>query len=72
MASNNQYALITGATEGIGYELAKLFAQDGYNLVIVSRTEADLQNRASEFKQQYGIEVVPIAKDFFERDAAPV
>ena len=70
MISDNQYALITGATEGIGYELAKLFAQDGYNLVIVSRTEADLQNMTSEFKQQFGIEVVPIAKDLFEKDAA--
>src|SRR5881227_190628 len=40
---NGKYALITGATSGIGNELAKLFAQDGYNLVIVARTETDLE-----------------------------
>lgn len=35
-ASNNPDALITGT--GIGYELAKLFAQDGYNVIAVART----------------------------------
>jgi len=44
----NKNALITGATSGIGYELAKLFAQDGYNLVIVSRTQEDLEQTANE------------------------
>lgn len=68
--TNSRYALITGATSGIGYELAKLFAHDGYNLIIVARTEADLQQRASEFSQQYGVQVVPIARDLFDPQAA--
>lgn len=67
--NNNRYALITGATQGIGYELAKLFAEDGYNLIIVSRTEEDLQTRAAEFSKQYGVEVIPIAKDLFKPEA---
>jgi uncharacterized protein len=65
----NRYALITGATTGIGYELAKLFAGDGYQLIIVARTEEDLQQRTREFSEQYGIQVVPIAKDLFEPEA---
>lgn len=69
MATHKVYALITGATMGIGYELAKLFAQDGYNLVIVARTEADLQQRAQEFSQQYNVDVIPIAKDLFQPEA---
>ena len=45
---NNQYALITGGSNGIGYELAKLFAQDGYNLVLVARTQEDLERVAQD------------------------
>lgn len=68
--TNNRYALITGATEGIGYELARLFAGDGHNLIIVARTEEMLQQRAQEFSQQYGVQVIPIAKDLFQPQAA--
>ncbi len=68
MATNSKYALITGATNGIGYELAKLFAQDHYNLIIVARHPDELSNRAAEFQQQYGVEVVTIAKDLSKRE----
>lgn len=43
MSNNQKYALITGATMGIGKELAKLLAKDHYNLVIVARTREDLE-----------------------------
>lgn len=64
------YALITGATSGIGYELAKLFAQDGYNIIAVARTESDLKNVAEEFRQEYNVQVETIAKDLFGETAA--
>ena len=41
--NRNQYVLITGATSGFGYEFAKLFAKDGYNLILVARNEMRLQ-----------------------------
>lgn len=70
MAENKKgYALITGGSAGIGPELAKLFAQDGYNLVLVARTEADLQNAANQLKQN-GVAVETITKDLFEPHAA--
>ncbi|GAA4728324.1 SDR family NAD(P)-dependent oxidoreductase [Flavisolibacter ginsenosidimutans] len=69
-ATTNRYALITGATSGIGYELAKLFAEDGYNLIIVARTQEDLQQKAQEFSQQYGVNIVPVAKDLIGENAA--
>src|SRR5215212_6010875 len=68
LETNSRYALITGASMGIGYELAKLFAEDGYNLVIVGRTREDLEKAATEFSQ-YGIDVISIVKDLFEPNA---
>jgi short-subunit dehydrogenase len=64
-----KFALITGATSGIGYELAKLFAKDKYSLVLVARNEQELATKAVEFRERYGIEVVPIVKDLFKHNA---
>jgi uncharacterized protein len=65
----NQYALVTGGTSGIGYELAKLLAQNGYNLVIVARSAERLQEISKEF-QQYGVNVLPIDKDLSSSSSA--
>ena len=70
MSTNNQCALITGATSGIGYELAKLFAANNYNLVIVARSQRELDTTANELKQQYDINVTSFAKDLFKQDSA--
>lgn len=68
--NKNRYALITGATSGIGYELAKCFARDGYNLITVARSEEGLQKTASELQQEYGIKVHTISKDLMIPGAA--
>ncbi|MFD0999488.1 SDR family NAD(P)-dependent oxidoreductase [Ohtaekwangia kribbensis] len=71
-AENNKstYALITGASSGIGYELAKLFASDGYNLVLVSRSGERLQQVADELGQHSTVDIIPLAKDLFNSNAA--
>jgi len=58
-----QFALITGATAGIGYELAKLFAADHFNLVLVARDEARLKNVAAELRDAHNIEALVLPKD---------
>jgi short-subunit dehydrogenase len=70
MDANGRYALITGGSNGIGYELAKLFAADGYHLVLVARTAEDLREVADELSAKHGIAVTTIAKDLFDPNAA--
>jgi short-subunit dehydrogenase len=63
MALKLQTALITGASGGIGYELAKLFARDHYDLVLVARSSDKLNQVASELQKQFGITVKTVALD---------
>lgn len=68
--ATGQTVLITGASSGIGYELAKVFAREGYNLVLVARSELRLVNSAIALQQQFGISAIPLAKDLSQPDAA--
>jgi short-subunit dehydrogenase len=56
-------ALITGASSGIGRELANIHASKGGNLVIVSRTKADLLKVKEKIESTYNVQVDYIAKD---------
>jgi uncharacterized protein len=67
---NSKYALITGATSGFGYEFAKLFAADSYNLILVARNGESLQEVARELTTTHRIEVKTIAEDLFKPHAA--
>jgi short-subunit dehydrogenase len=69
MDAKQKFALVTGATSGIGYELAKLLAKDGYNLFIVGREKQSLNAVAKEFEQN-GIKVISFEKDLFNENAA--
>jgi short-subunit dehydrogenase len=58
-----QTALITGATSGIGLELAKLFANDNYNLVLVARDEFTLNVVAEQLRKKSSGKMMVISKD---------
>jgi uncharacterized protein len=66
--TNSQaYALITGATSGIGYELAKRFAKDGFNLVLVARSKEGLLETAETLAGLYQVSIYTIQKDLFQQ-----
>lgn len=65
-----QTALITGASNGIGYELAKCFAKDGFNLVLVARHQADLEAVAKELTSENNIRAYTIVADLMNRESA--
>ena len=56
-------ALITGASFGLGFEFADIFAKEKYNLVIVARNKEKLEDVALELRKKYGIEVTIIVAD---------
>src|SRR5437762_12878450 len=60
---DGQTALVTGASAGIGVDLAECFAQDGYNLILAARTESALRGVAERLATTYSITATPIALD---------
>ena len=65
----NGTALITGASSGIGLELAKLFARDGYDLVLVARRVERLERLGRELAGQHGIAFRAVGADLAAPDA---
>jgi uncharacterized protein len=55
--------LITGASSGIGLELAKIFAKNGHNLVLVARSENVLNELKKKFEEEHNIKVKIIVQD---------
>jgi short-subunit dehydrogenase len=64
-----QTVLITGASSGIGYELSKIFARNGYDLILVSRKKSELANLARELEEKHNIQSRAIAKDLSKSTA---
>jgi short-subunit dehydrogenase len=56
-------ALVTGASSGIGFELAKFAAADGCNVVLVARSRDKLEDLAKELRAAHGVEARVLAED---------
>ena len=63
-------ALVTGASNGIGYELAKVHAEHGDNLVLVARTRSKLDELKDELEKKHGVRVYSISKDLSKPGSA--
>lgn len=62
--------LVTGATSGIGWELARLFAKDGHALVLVSRPTDRLEAAAERLRKEFRAEVAVMPFDLAKPEAA--
>ena len=62
-------ALVTGASSGIGLELAKLCAAAGYDVALVARRRNELDTLAADLERAHGVAATPFAADLTEPDA---
>jgi short-subunit dehydrogenase len=60
---DGQTALVTGASMGIGVDLAECFANDGYDLILAARSESALKDVAAKLADKYKVKATPIAID---------
>ena len=58
-----QWALVTGATAGIGESFTRLLASKGYNIALVARDEVRLHERAAGLREKYGIQTFVLPAD---------
>lgn len=58
-----QVAVVTGASTGLGLQMAKAFANQGANLVLLARRMNLLEENAKAIAQEYNVEVLPVACD---------
>ena len=58
-----QWALVTGATAGIGESFTRLLASKGYNIALVARDEVRLHERAGGLREKYGIQTFVLPAD---------
>jgi hypothetical protein len=61
--------LVTGASAGIGLSLAKLFAEEGFDLVLVARRKAELEALAESCRREHGVRADAIPMDLLASDA---
>lgn len=69
-SSVGETVLITGASAGIGAALAEQFAAQGYNLIVVARSEDKLQHLANKLGKRHGVTVTVVACDLLKRGAS--
>jgi 3-hydroxy acid dehydrogenase / malonic semialdehyde reductase len=65
----SKIAIITGATSGIGLETARLFAENGFALILTGRRENRLQELKSELAEKYGTKVLTLCFDVRNSEA---
>lgn len=61
--------LITGASKGIGREFAKIFAKNGYSLLLIARTTSELESLQAELKKNYDCESKILSVDLSDPSA---
>lgn len=68
-AKGKKTALVTGASAGLGKEMAGLFAKDGHDLVLVARSESKLKTLAGDLSRAHGVTAHVVSADLGQASA---
>lgn len=63
------WAVVTGATGGIGPHFCRRLAEMGYNIVLVSERDGELASEAAEIRKEYGVDARPLTLDLAQKDS---
>lgn len=63
-----QVAVVTGASTGLGLQMAKAFASQGANIVLLARRQNLLDENAEAIRMEFGVEVLPFACDITDTE----
>ena len=69
MKTKNTFALVTGASSGIGLEIARSFAKRGYNVILTARSEDKLKNLAKEISYEFKVKTSVFPCDLSDKTA---
>lgn len=64
----DQYVLVTGASKGIGLELARQFAKHGYSLILTATKENELGTAAEDIQKDFNVPVRTVAADLLDAE----
>ena len=70
MTEHKAYAIVTGASSGIGYQYARVLAEKGYNLLIISNVEDELAEKKKQLEQDFPVEVKALTRNLGIPEAA--
>jgi short-subunit dehydrogenase len=62
-------ALVTGASSGIGYELAKILAREGHDVALVARSADQLEKIATDLREDFGVQALVVPVDLSDPDS---
>jgi short-subunit dehydrogenase len=70
MTDAGKYALVTGASSGIGWHIAQALARKGYSIIAVSNQSMQLDDLKKNLEEKYGVTVIPFHIDLTFEDSA--
>lgn len=70
MNDTRKYALVTGASSGIGWHISEELARRGYSIVAVSNQPEQLRKLRETLEKAYAVSIVPVDKDLAQEDSA--